>query len=338
MNEFGYFPAFDHKINWGIFEKFILNGYLAVDIFFILSGFIMFHVYGRYFRHHIKRTDIRAFYIKRFARIYPVHLFVTLGLAAAFFSGLWNPVRPMAGIDVFFSATLLNVLNHPSVNMPAWSISAEWAAYLLCPVIILLTAKADTTKKQLLAIVVLLVIYPAIYQALFCCNWLAGGAAILRVMAGFIIGCLTYRLHETRHLIPQKKHVCDVLCLLAMILMVIFSILKFEFYFIYPLVPFIVLYIANARTFMARIFASPLMVYLGTISYCIYIVHYPVLEIFTHYFSDYFYAGGADDNQLMLWGFLVVMTLSLLAAAAGLYHAVEYPCRRFIVRTWATPS
>ena len=56
----------------------ILNRmYLMVDFFFILSGFILSYVYGRYFSEGVSKAAFKKFTIARFARVYPLH-FVTL--------------------------------------------------------------------------------------------------------------------------------------------------------------------------------------------------------------------------------------------------------------------
>jgi peptidoglycan/LPS O-acetylase OafA/YrhL len=51
--------------------------YLMVDFFFILSGFILCHVYGKYFAESVSRKEFKKFSIARFARVYPLH-FATL--------------------------------------------------------------------------------------------------------------------------------------------------------------------------------------------------------------------------------------------------------------------
>src|SRR5436305_824177 len=47
--------------------------YLMVDFFFILSGFIMCHVYGNRFLKDVRTTEFKKFMIARFSRIYPLH-------------------------------------------------------------------------------------------------------------------------------------------------------------------------------------------------------------------------------------------------------------------------
>lgn len=56
------------------------RGFLGVDLFFLLSGFILTHVYH-------DRLEARSFFSARFARTYPLHLFMTLLLLPAFRKG-----------------------------------------------------------------------------------------------------------------------------------------------------------------------------------------------------------------------------------------------------------
>ena len=50
---------------------FFEKSYLMVDLFFVLSGFIMLHVYGRAFDGVLQRGQVRHFLVARFARTYP---------------------------------------------------------------------------------------------------------------------------------------------------------------------------------------------------------------------------------------------------------------------------
>ena len=67
--------------NFGVFDGVlgmeISRGYLAVDLFFMLSGFVLSHVYGLTFGAEFTWNDRRLFLWSRLARIYPVHV-VTL--------------------------------------------------------------------------------------------------------------------------------------------------------------------------------------------------------------------------------------------------------------------
>jgi peptidoglycan/LPS O-acetylase OafA/YrhL len=86
-----YFPNLDITN----YTQVIGKGYLAVDIFFMLSGFVMTHVYHRAFSESIT-NNYKNFLVARFARLYPLHVFILLlfvatalsaNLAASAFTG-----------------------------------------------------------------------------------------------------------------------------------------------------------------------------------------------------------------------------------------------------------
>lgn len=125
----------------GIIDKF----YLMVDLFFILSGFIMCYVYESSFSQKIERKNYKTFIIARFARIYPLHsitlgaeilifLFILLigkfGILPAHFQHLYR--LDAIPVQLTFLQTV-GIFNFDTFNAPAWSLSAEWWAYILFP-------------------------------------------------------------------------------------------------------------------------------------------------------------------------------------------------------------
>src|SRR4051794_31676566 len=59
-------------------SMFIRKGYLMVDLFFVMSGFIIFHVYANDFKNRINLQSVRKFLVARFARIYPLHFIMLM--------------------------------------------------------------------------------------------------------------------------------------------------------------------------------------------------------------------------------------------------------------------
>ena len=102
------------------------RGFLGVDLFFLLSGFILAHVYSG-------RLRLGPFLSARFSRTYPLHLF-TIAL-----------LLPALGRGEAFSATALAcnlsmtqvLCGGPlSWNPVSWSLSAEWISYLAFPLLL----------------------------------------------------------------------------------------------------------------------------------------------------------------------------------------------------------
>ena len=118
-----------------------------VDFFFILSGFVMCHVYQHIFRNVVDRHNYFRFIGLRLIRIYPLHI-LTLLVFVLFELIQWFLVRAelLHGITVFSDQSSLfslaanfllihawGVVDTSGWNQPSWSISVELFAYLVFP-------------------------------------------------------------------------------------------------------------------------------------------------------------------------------------------------------------
>ena len=121
---------------------FFARGYLGVDFFFVLSGFIITHVYFASLASP-SRSAVQIFLWHRLIRLYPVHITVLAGLVAivslAHAAGFtFNNPQEWQWNELLWQLTLLHawgVTASPGWNAPSWSISAEWFAYLLFPLL-----------------------------------------------------------------------------------------------------------------------------------------------------------------------------------------------------------
>ncbi|RVT40136.1 acyltransferase family protein [Sphingobium algorifonticola] len=131
------------------------KGYLAVDFFFLLSGFVIYLSAHRAFLRQ-GHAAIGPFLIRRAARIYPLYG-VMLGLTVLFAIALEASGRQADGYP--WRELPLHVVmmqnwgftDALSWNHPAWSISAETAAYLAFPLLVLRTPIARARRPHLLA-------------------------------------------------------------------------------------------------------------------------------------------------------------------------------------------
>ncbi|MEJ2887928.1 acyltransferase family protein [Actinomycetospora aeridis] len=136
------FTMFDLVPITRIAEPVLAGGYLGVEIFFVLSGFIISHNYAEHFRQK-GRSAYPAFLWARFARIYPVHLatFLAAGLLVAGAVALGRDVPSAQHFTAgSFVGNLVLLQAWPGVtpwNGPAWSVSCEIAAYAAFPLLAL---------------------------------------------------------------------------------------------------------------------------------------------------------------------------------------------------------
>ncbi len=140
---------------------FIHKGYLAVDMFFMLSGFVMTHVYCRAFTESVTK-HYGSFLMARIARVYPLHLLVLILFVVTAVASRWHGATPLEAlrhvplhgsesVDAFFANIfMLQGLNAGALswNYPSWSISVEFMAYLLFPFALPLIGRHRAQRLQ----------------------------------------------------------------------------------------------------------------------------------------------------------------------------------------------
>jgi peptidoglycan/LPS O-acetylase OafA/YrhL len=120
--------------------------YLMVDFFFILSGFIMLHVYGKAFSEKVTTAEFKRFTIARFARVYPLH-FTTLVYTILLWSvsaAVGIPSVPILQTENSLFSIVTNLFLLQAMNLhqwfnwnhAAWSISTEWWMYMIFPFLV----------------------------------------------------------------------------------------------------------------------------------------------------------------------------------------------------------
>lgn len=308
----------------------VTKGYLGVEVFFVLSGFILSHVYLEAAgRGRAAGFSYRGFLWARVARVYPLHLVTLAGMIAlgvgATVAGLavseslldWRSLPAHLTLTHAWGLASSAAFNHPS-----WSISAEWFAYLSFPAFAFLAwrmrerpvlATALTAAGALLLYAVFEPVAGfSLTEATF--RW---GA--LRIVPCFAVGCALYLIHR-RAPVP---HAGLVALACGAGLLVCASLGLWD--------PLVVLFagglilglggLDNAR---AGVFASKTGVYLGEISYSIYMVCAPVLLLGVNVAAR---LTGAEDKRLHLIVWLAVLA-AIPVAAALTYHLVERPARK----------
>lgn len=141
----------------------LANGWTAVTLFFLLSGFILSYTYADNIEGKSKRV---RFWQARFARIYPVYL-LSLLLAVPFaFGGLQNTATvhsPRQAASVLLMVQAWNPLQPSDAqlwNFPAWTLSTEAFFYLLFPFILPALQRASLrTLKSIGVALILLVVF-----------------------------------------------------------------------------------------------------------------------------------------------------------------------------------
>jgi peptidoglycan/LPS O-acetylase OafA/YrhL len=328
---------------------FFEKSYLMVDLFFVLSGFIMLHVYGRAFDGVLQRGQLRHFLVARFARTYPLHLFtlLLLVLMVRYLTNWGNPPivleQPRDILPNVFLLQSFGVCHIYNWNIPSWSISAEWGAYLLFPFLTLWISRQRKLAPILLAIGVGVAwccieyvlprknpLNPAIpvphnLNATFDYGWLRG-------VAGFSAGMIMYQLYR----LSGVDRVIGSDTASVLILLLVAAGLHFAINDALVVVLFaaLVLNFALNNGALHRVCNNRVLQYLGDISYSIYLMQIFLQEPFSHGFRLPGVTGNARGKfNIDFWpglGYCLIYLVLLVGLATVTYFLVERPCRKWI--------
>jgi peptidoglycan/LPS O-acetylase OafA/YrhL len=324
-----------------VMPAFIGKGYLGVELFFILSGFILCHVY----RTSVETGGFRygAFLWARLARVYPLHIASLIGLgsvtmvAVAFGAKVDPNILSWASLPAHLTLTQAwGLAPAASWNHPSWSISAEWFAYLTFPLFAwtALKLKRWPSLGVILAIALLVGLYAGfeavagfpLTQATF-----AWGA--LRIVPCFALGCALHGFWRANPAENTKFAIAGVL-ILGMTTVAL-SVTEAPDALIVTSLGGLILFLARLAQTGSKILTQAPLVYLGEISYSVYMICIPWKIVFVNSATRLL---ELSNNQLPLALWLVFLGSAIPLAAVS-YHLVERPCRaamKLIAETRAT--
>lgn len=333
-------------LSTGHLDNLVNHGYLAVDLFFLLSGFVVGYAYDDRWQ----KMTIGSFFRRRIERLQPmVVLGMTLGALGFYFtdSTLWPLIHTVPAwkllLIMLIGYTILPVPlsldirgweeMHP-LNSVGWSLFFEYIANILYAIGIRKFSK--TALSILVGIAAIALVHLAVSNGDVGGGWTLNvehmRIGITRTMYSFFAGLLLCRLAK-----PARIKNAFLWCsLLVVVLLYMPRIGGAEHFwmnglyeslcilFIFPLIVYL-----GASGVMQSQRENRICKFLGDISYPLYMVHYPLV---------YFYVAWASNHPgttiVQAWPYvLLILTGSIVLAYAALKWYDE-PVRKWLRKKW----
>ncbi|WP_445167674.1 acyltransferase family protein [Mycolicibacterium sp. Dal123E01] len=324
-------------------------GAQGVDLFFILSGFVLTWNYlDRMGSHWSGRATLHFLWL-RLSRVWPVYL-VTLHIAAAWIIfTLHVGTVPSPNVDKLTAISYVRQLfmvqlwyapffDDTSWDGPAWSISAEWLAYLLFGgVILVIFRMAKVTRARTLLLLAFAASLPPILLLLASGHFYTPWSWLPRIVAQFVAGALACAAVRRLHIGKRGQYIAGF----AAILLTAAIVGILYYYDANPVTGMVdpggvvdllfmplVVTLAIGIGSLPALLSTRLLIYGGKISFSLYMVHEIVHTSWNWAVQEYQIDLPKSVQKIVVVGLI----LAAVAGAMLLFHAVEEPARRWMRR------
>jgi len=316
--------------------NFILfsGGFLGVDIFFVISGYLITSI----ILNEINITtnfSFKSFYQRRARRILPALLFVIF--FSIFFAYLFllpsdfNDYTKSIFYSLFFTSNYFFYFTGelydatPSLLKPflhTWSLSVEEQFYLIYPVIFYFSFKyfKNFLNKILFSLIFISIFAMVVYfytnQSLAFFNFLT---RFWELLIGALIANNQSKI-SSLNLSILKKNIISFFGLILIIYPVLFFNKNISYGYIYTFVSIagvsLIISFHDKEILINKILTNKILVFLGLISYSLYLWHYPIFAFgrITEFFGD-----GVSKKLIFLTFIFSLFT----------YYLIEKPFRNF---------
>lgn len=306
-----------------LLKNILGHGYLAVDLFFVLSGFVLSLNSFKTFKSGVDMPGYKSYMYKRFCRLFPLYIVLTL----VYFFAFHQVTLASLLVDLTLFQGLIGFLT--SAIPPGWSLTNEWIIYFLFPLIFSFVIVKKLYRWLIpLAIVCLLIVCTvrgyyfnwANYKALKDIHGFnpvisetRGPISFLRTIADYLLGIFAYLVYSK----GIKTQRLGILVIPAFLLLLWPS----ADFLIIMLMPFLVLYVTNGNWLNTFLSSKPVH-FLGLISYSLYVNHY----IFINTYESVSNLVGID-TKLFSISYVVICTFILSCIT---FYGIERPALNFL--------
>lgn len=312
---------FDNNLRW-----LIQNGFKGVEIFFVLSGFILALPFASHFLTGSKKPVLKNYYYRRLTRLEPPYF---IALVLFFILHLIKGVYPLRDLlnGLFFNFLYLQNFAwlhfQPIIGSITWTLEIEVQFYLIAP--FLATIFILNKLKRRIALICGIVAIPII-NILFMAKHISLYNYLFYFLVGFLIA--DFYLTEKKVWLSNIGSFLAGFTALATLYLINMEPLLNKFIFILSL--FVFIYLALTAPIWRRIFSNKLLTTIGGMCYTIYLMHTVVISGFGN--KTVFWRMSSSYELNLIFQILILI-LPILFISAIYFILIEKPC---MDKNWPT--
>lgn len=355
MNKHRYLPSLDalraiavlSVIVYHINPNYLPGGFLGVDLFFVLSGYLITSLILNEYQEH-NRVNFIKFYIKRARRLLPA-VYVMISLVLVFMVVFNNYLLEKSYIDALYAYIyssnwwyIFNNLDYfdnfvsASPYKHLWSLAIEEQFYLLFPLLFLFLSKLNVKKDKLsifkYALICLAVVSLGSHIFMFDINsinrvYYGSDTRMFELLIGAIFSII-FPMESLSEKMSKKDSdryvlvagISTLIFIVSMFFVTEYSVfLYYGGFLLYALLfAVIIISVGHQQTKVSRIFSFKPLVYIGKISYSLYLWHFPVIILTTVNINT-------DSTNIIanIFRLFLIFVLAILS-----YQYIETPIRK----------
>ena len=307
-------------------------GAARVDIFFVLSGFVLTHVYWNRSKVSFSYVD---FLVARLARIYPLYLFALALVACYIFAGSLvgkSPENPYPLSDLIASLFFLQsfgVTETNAWNFPAWAVSAEIGGYLLFPVFLAIANLLKRMPWVMLAVGIFSIIAAELFSRHYFNLPLNTAVTDWGALRGAIMIFCGLCARVAYSGFTRGREGAIIATMFGILIAGASAINEWGLPLIGLGASFMIMGLARLDHMHEPTGLShPVMQRLGDYSYAVFLLHAPIYTLTVEILS----MAGITFHPTLLTSFLMVVMVTIIAVPVT--NVVEKPARKYIRRGW----
>lgn len=273
------------------------GGFLGVDVFFVISGYLMTNIIVEGIQNN--KFDYYEFLIKRIKRIVPAfYFFLVLTLFASWYFYLYRGILDFRGQIIRTALFISNISFSKGNNyfgsafnenplLHTWSLAIEMQFYFILPLLLLLFRKH--VVKLLFLIIIVLTIYSS-YQIYILDNKTSMYFSLIARFPEFLVGGIFSQIYRKNiNLTRNYNNIIALASLMILLASCIFITEKTPFPGFIVLIPCVAtaVLLSIENNSVSDFFSNKILVYIGELSYSLYLLHFPILA-FIRYRNNFY--------------------------------------------------